>query len=99
VVRELDLVRVKGKAQTVRIFEMLGAADTAPRWAELIERFEAGLAAYRAREWEAAIAAFERALGVHSDDGPSDLYLRRCREHLRTPPPPDWEPVTTFGEA
>jgi adenylate cyclase len=99
VARDLDLVRVKGKAQSVRIFEILGPAAAAPQWAELIRYFEAGLAAYRARDWEAAIAAFERAKRVRPDDGPSDLYLRRCREHLQTPPPEDWEPVTTFGEA
>src|ERR1700693_5674508 len=46
VVRELDLVRVKGKAQTVRIFEVLGPAATTPQWADLIEHFHAGLAAY-----------------------------------------------------
>jgi adenylate cyclase len=99
VARELDLVRVKGKANTSRIFEILGPAGSAGRWAELIHYFTAGLAAYRAREWEAAIAAFEKALTVRGDDGPSDLYLRRCRDHLRDPPPPEWEPVTTFGEA
>jgi adenylate cyclase len=99
VVRELDLVRVKGKAQTVRIFEVLGPASTAPQWRELIEHFHAGLAAYRARDWDGAIAALERAIYVRPDDGPSNLYLRRCREHLRSAPPPTWEPVTTFGEA
>lgn len=99
VARDLDLVRVKGKAQTVRIFEILGPAASAPQWAELIRHFEAGLAAYRASDWETAIAAFERVREVRPDDGPSALYLRRCREHLGTAPPPDWEPVTTFGEA
>jgi adenylate cyclase len=97
--RDLDLVRVKGKAQTVRIYEIIGPADSAPQWAELIQYFDAGLAAYRARDWQRAIADFERALRVRADDGPSELYLRRCREFLRTPPPPEWEAVTTFGEA
>jgi class 3 adenylate cyclase len=83
VARELDLVRVKGKANTSRIFEILGPAGSAGRWAELIHFFTAGLAAYRAREWEAAIAAFEKALTVRGDDGPSDLHLRRCRDHPR----------------
>ena len=99
VARELDLVRVKGKAQTARIFEVLGPADTAGRWAELIQHFHTGLEAYRAGDWAGAIAALERAQRVRPKDGPSDLYLRRCREYLRTPPAPGWEPVTTFGEA
>jgi adenylate cyclase len=99
VVRELDLVRVTGKAVAAQIFEVLGPAETAARWAELIAHFHAGLAAYRARDWDAAIAAFEQASALRPNDGPSDLYLRRAREYLRTPPPPQWEPVTTFGEA
>jgi len=99
VVRELDLVRVKGKAQTARIFEVLGPADSAPQWHEVIEHFHAGLAAYRECDWQSASTAFEQALRTRPNDGPSDLYLRRCRENLNTPPGPDWEPVTTFGEA
>ena len=99
VARELDLVRVKGKAQSVRIYEVLGPAPTQAQWSELIAHFHAGLAAYRARDWGGAIAAFERAIQARSNDGPSDLYLRRCREHLHTQPPPTWEAVTTFGEA
>lgn len=99
VVRDLDMVRVKGKAQAARIYEVLGPADSAPRWAELIEHFHEGLAAYRSRDWDAAIASFARALRVRPDDGPSVLYMRRAQDFLREPPPPEWEPVTTFGEA
>jgi len=96
--RELDMVRVKGKAQAVRIFEVLGRAESAPQWADLTEHFQAGLNAFRARDWQGAIAALDRALRVRPDDGPSELYRGRAQEFLRTPPPPDWEPVTTFGE-
>jgi adenylate cyclase len=96
--RELDLVRVRGKAETVRIFEILGAESDRSRWEELIEQFTAGLAAYRARNWDAAIAAFHRAGRAHPHDGPTKLYLRRCHHHQRTPPSPDWDGVTTFGD-
>lgn len=99
VARELDLVRVKGRAQAVRIFELLGPAAEAARWAALREHFGAGLTAYRAREWDGAVAAFERALSVCADDGPSALFLRRCQEHRKTPPPPGWAAITGFGEA
>lgn len=95
-VRELDVVRVKGKEQSVRVFEILGDGGAAEKWRPLIEPFERGLAAYRERDWEAAITAFELAMQTRPDDGPSGVYLRRCREHLQTPPPPSWEAVTTF---
>ena len=45
--RELDLVRVKGKKQPVRIFEILAPASERERWTPLVERFDAGVAAYR----------------------------------------------------
>lgn len=96
--RELDLVRVKGKSQMVRIFEILGPATERARWAAVIEHFHAGLLAYRARDWHGAVAAFDRVLALHPDDGPATLYLRRCADHLRREPPPEWDAVMTFGE-
>jgi len=90
---------VKGKAQKVRIYEVLGPAAKAATWQPLIEQFNAGLTAYRAREWDAAHAAFEAAMRIRSNDGPSELYLRRCQQHQRTPVADTWEAVTTFGES
>ena len=98
VARELDVVRVKGKDETVRIHEILGPPDCAAATALLRERFAAGLAAYRRRDFAAAVQAFEAALDEHANDHPSALYLRRARALLATPPPPDWEPVVTFDE-
>ncbi len=96
--RELDVVRVKGKDDTSRIYEVLGPADRAAEWAVVREHFTAGLAAYRTRDFAAAIAAFERVLGERSNDHPSALYIRRARALIATPPPPDWEAVVTFDE-
>jgi adenylate cyclase len=93
-VRELDLVRVKGKRLPVRIFEVLGAVDEQERWMPLVEMFQVGLAAYRQQRWEEAVAAFEAALQQAPGDGPAELYLERCREMLVTPPARDWDGVT-----
>jgi adenylate cyclase len=93
-VRELDLVRVKGKRLPVRIFEILATANERERWKPLVEVFQAGLAAYRQQRWEEAVAAFEVALQQSPGDGPAELYLERCREMLATPPAHDWDGVT-----
>ena len=60
-VRELDRLAVYGRAGGLQIYELLGMADEsggAPDW---VEAYEAGLAAWRARDFTAAIAAFETA--------------------------------------
>jgi adenylate cyclase len=96
--RELDVVRVKGKDDTSRIYEVLGPADRAEEWAVVREHFIAGLTAYRARRFPEAIAAFERVLDERSNDHPSALYIRRARALIETPPAADWEAVVTFDE-
>jgi adenylate cyclase len=93
-VRELDLVRVKGKAQPVRIFELLGSGDEQARWATQIERFNQGLQAYRTRDWATALDVFAAIAATDPGDGPANLYLKRCREMLDNPPPADWDSVT-----
>ena len=98
VTRELDVVRVKGKDETVRIYEVLGPGDSAPHWAVIREHFAAGIAAYRARRFAEAVASFERVLDERANDHPSALYIRRARALIATPPPDDWEAVVNFDE-
>jgi adenylate cyclase len=95
-VRELDLIRVKGKHEPTRVYELLpgrgGEALTAPAH----EMFRAGLDAYRRQDWEAAETAFKLCLGAGSDDPAAAVYLERIA-HLRAEPPPgDWDGVWVF---
>jgi adenylate cyclase len=89
--RELDLLTVYGRAGGLRIYELLamaGNGSDAPRWVGL---YEAGLASYRARDFAAAIACFEKALTGRGDDPPSRIMMERCRLFLKTPPGDDWQ--------
>jgi adenylate cyclase len=92
-VREIDLIRVKGKAKPVSIYEVLGrSTDTlAVELKAAVERYLTGLEAYRRREWTKAIEAFEQALAIRPDDGPSLTYIGRCKQYLESPPPDDWD--------
>jgi adenylate cyclase len=88
-VRELDLVRVVGRTEPVRVFEPLAAdADL-----EMVRLFEQGLTAYRSRAFSQAAERFEQVLHRAPDDGPARIYRDRCRLFLREPPPPDWDGV------
>jgi adenylate cyclase len=94
--RELDVIRVKGKAQPTRIFEVLGRLPLSPDRAAMIQPFEAGLCAYETQRWEDAIQRFQQVLEVVPGDPPSRLYIQRCKSFLTTPPPSDWDGVWTI---
>lgn len=96
VARELDLIRVKGREEAVRMYEILGTGDERQRWEPLIREFERGLAHYRSRRWDEASACFERVLGLKPGDGPAQLYLERCARFAADPPPQAWTGVTVM---
>ncbi|MBN1939753.1 MAG: adenylate/guanylate cyclase domain-containing protein, partial [Candidatus Aminicenantes bacterium] len=88
VAREVDVIRVVGKREPVRIFELMGekghvAEDVLGR----ITLFHQGLERFRARDFARAEAMFDRLSG----DPVAALYLERCRMLAATPPPDDWD--------
>jgi adenylate cyclase len=93
VVRELDRLAVYGRAGGLQIYELLDMAeelDAKPDWATF---YEAGLAAWRARDFKAAIAAFENVLEIR-DDMASSAMIGRCRQQLENPSGEDWDGTT-----
>jgi adenylate cyclase len=94
-VREVDLVRVVGKKQPTRIYELLGhAGDAMPdaRGASL-ERYAAGLQAYREQNLDAAESLLRACQSLWPGDGPARTLLERCALHRASPPHPDWDGV------
>ncbi|MGH8641563.1 MAG: adenylate/guanylate cyclase domain-containing protein, partial [Burkholderiales bacterium] len=84
--RELDSIRVVGKTEPVRIFELLSRKGQLGRGAaELKERFEQGLRHYRNGEWDPAEQCFTDCLKLNPDDQPSRLFISRL-EQLRADP-------------
>eukprot|EP00741_Cyanophora_paradoxa_P007345 tig00001107_g7105.t1 len=99
ITRELDAIRVVGKSHPIRVYELVGFKDEklpAAR-AESIELFARGLERYRAMDWAAAEEAFERAWSV-AQDPPSRVFLDRCRQLSKEPPPPDWDRVWSMTD-
>ncbi|HZR33987.1 MAG TPA: adenylate/guanylate cyclase domain-containing protein [Nevskia sp.] len=96
--REIDLLRVKGKDRPVTVYEALGHHDEGgfPNLEACLAAYAEGLRAYRVRAWREAAQAFEAALALNPADQPSALYLRRSRDYLMHPPPEDWDGVWTL---
>ncbi len=92
--REVDLVRVKGRASPVRIFEPLGppGSQSADQDRNLAAYAET-LKQFRARRFCEAAAGFE-ALAAH--DPVARHFVERARELIDTPPPADWDGVNVL---
>ncbi len=91
--RELDFIRVKGKHEPVRIFELISQGEASPGQADKIATFERGIEAYRAKDFQAARDRFMKVLESFPDDGPSKTYLARCAAFMAKPPGDDWDGV------
>jgi adenylate cyclase len=91
-VRELDLVQVKGRGRPVTVYELLGAYPPEGNYPWL-EYFAAGLQAYRQQQWEEASQAFNEVLRLKPHDRPTQVFLGRCRFFAVAPPPSDWQGV------
>jgi len=96
-VRELDRVRVMGKTEAVRVFELLARKGAlAPAVAALRDAFEAALKLYREQKWDEAQRAFERCLALQPADGPSKVFLERIARLRDKPPGTGWDGAWTL---
>ncbi|MEK6754561.1 MAG: CHASE2 domain-containing protein [Bacteroidota bacterium] len=95
IVRELDLIQVKGKTEPVKVWELLGTADlhmTDGR-RQSLELYHEGLKLYRARSWEEAIAYFQQAKQLDPTCRVAEIYEQRASLYQLNPPPANWNGV------
>ncbi|MDR2552650.1 MAG: response regulator [Treponema sp.] len=98
-VRRLDRIRVPGINEPVLIHEILELTERASEAAKrLADLFQAALGFFEKRDWKAAEAAFIHVLRYNPEDGPSHLYLDRCRFYRETPPEDSWDGIFNFNE-
>ncbi|MBI4146567.1 adenylate/guanylate cyclase domain-containing protein [Candidatus Woesearchaeota archaeon] len=90
ITRELDLVRVKGKKEPIRIYELFGKELT-DKQKHIIKHWNAGLEKYRAKEFKKAIDDFAKA--AHEGDKTSAIYIERCEHFMQEHPGKDWDCV------
>lgn len=92
--RELDIVKVVGKAQPIKVYELLNYKNQlVPEAAKLLSLYNEGIALHHERKFAEALVKFEEILKIYPQDGPSKLYKQRCEVLRNFPPPPDWDGV------
>ena len=62
----------------------------------MLRYYNEGLALYKEMEFKEALKRFEKALEFEPEDGPTKLYISRCKELSKNLPPPDWDGVFTM---
>jgi adenylate cyclase len=88
--REVDCVRVVGRAQPVRIYEPLVAAgDASDVERAFVTRWSDALALYRAREFGRAAHAF----AALAPDAAATVLRARAERLAASPPAPDWDAI------
>jgi adenylate cyclase len=95
VVRELDLIQVKGKTEPVKVFELLGLANMqmTENEKQALELYHEGLKLYRERKWDEAIAYFNQAHQLDPKCHVAQIYAERAGLYQLNPPPDDWNGV------
>jgi hypothetical protein len=92
--RQLDRIRVLGLNEPVRIHEVLDIkADASPELQENINNFSMAHTLFESRNWKDAETAFSKIFERVPGDSLSGLYLDRCRQYIKEPPPKDWDGV------
>ena len=93
ITREIDRVRVKGKLQPIRIFELIGEGKPRQEQSDMINWFDSGVQLYLEKNWDKAIQDFSKALDANPADPVSKLYVQRCQDYKEEPPPHEWDGV------
>ncbi|WP_028844147.1 CHASE2 domain-containing protein [Thermodesulfovibrio thiophilus] len=90
-IRELDLIRVKGKNKPVKIFEIIEESSSIT---SAIEDFEKALHLYRKGQFKEAETLFSNIASQFNDKA-SILFKERCGSYILDPPSSEWDGVFT----
>ena len=98
ITRELDLLRVMGKNEPVKVYELVGLKEEGipDKKQQVLDIFREGYGNYRAKNWQNAKNYFGQVLAIDRMDGPSKTYINRCDKFIANPPAEDWDGVYTM---
>jgi two-component system sensor histidine kinase ChiS len=93
--RILGRVKVKGKSDSVSVFEILDGLPEDELRAKLKTRaaFDEAISEYLSGDFKAAETKFAHVLAQNPDDLAAELYKKRCAYFAEQGVPPDWEGI------
>ena len=97
--RFIDIVQVKGKAHSVRIYELVSQSDPLQE-KKLTERklYQQAFEQYARGDFTGAAESFTAYLDSVGDDPPALLLLERCHRYMQEKAPAGWNGITIFSE-
>jgi len=96
VYRAVDLLTVKGKTRPVEVFGVLSdRSQPPPAWLAV---YHEAIKLYRGREFAQAATRFEAAQKEIGGDYLCAMYIGRCADYIKQPPPQNWDGSHTLAE-
>jgi adenylate cyclase len=92
-VRDLDVIRVKGRNEPVHIYEVLGGNDyeMTKELRYFLDQFEVAQALYRQAKFKEAKQAFQEAAHFNETDKTCGVFIKRCDYILEKGPEGNWD--------
>ena len=92
--RPVDWVAVKGRAEALAVYELLGlSSEVTAATRDLADQYAAALTAFRSRRWGEALSGLDEVLRMQPGDGPARVLRERCQQCLQAHPGDDWDGV------
>ena len=88
------LVDIDGRPSAADIAVMLNGLHLGEAQEQIARTLDRMYAAFRARDFTAAIGAFEKVLEIRKDDAASSMMIERCRQQLENPAGEAWDGTT-----
>jgi adenylate cyclase len=98
VYRVVDLLTFKGKTKPIEVFGVLSdGSQPPPAW---LATYHQGIKLYRGRQFAEAVSCFEtvqKEIGG-GEDFLCTMYVERCADYIKQPPPENWDGSHTLSE-
>ncbi len=97
--RPVDIVAVKGKNESIKIFELISKKDSpeVAKYKNFSEEFTRAFGAYLNQEWKSALMIFQKLAVEYPTDRVVEIYIKRCKHFENNPPGPNWDGVVRLN--